>query len=104
MESSSGAVSEGQQLEGAQVGDPVVLASRARVGRVIQTEHSSHHIQNTAPHQKIHYYCLDFCTDLPIMLSYCIGYYIKFYMHIICLLESLLQIAFHAHLEVDQCI
>ena len=69
IESSSGAVSVGQQLEGAQVGAPAVLASRARVGRVTQTEHSSHHIQNIAPHQKTHYYCLGACTALPINIS-----------------------------------
>ena len=70
IESSSGAVSVGWLVEAAQaVGDPVVLASRVRVGRVIQREHSSPHIQNIAPHQKIHYYCPDFCTDLPMILS-----------------------------------
>ena len=67
IELSSGAVSVGQQLEGAQVGAPAGLASRVRVGRVIQREHSSPHIQNIAPHQKIHYYCLGFCSDLPII-------------------------------------
>ena len=67
IESSSGAVSVGWLVEAAQaVGDPAVLASRARVGQVIQTEHSSPHIQNIAYHQKIHYYSLRFCTDLPI--------------------------------------
>ena len=69
IELSSGAVSVNQQSEGARAGAPVVLASRVRVGRVIQREHSSPHIQNIAHHQKIHCYCLGFCTDLPIKLS-----------------------------------
>ena len=50
------------------MGDPAVLASMVKVGQVTQREHSSPHIQKTAHHQKIHYYCLDVCTALPIML------------------------------------
>ena len=69
IELSSGAVSVSQWVEAAQAVDPVVQASLDRVGRVIQTDHSSLHIQNTVRHQSNHYCCHGAYIALPISVS-----------------------------------